>query len=70
MPPPAPPPEQPIIPIKATFFSGSEGPKRCRGHVIAAVDLPKPEGLGQGVVSLLGLLQVQDPLDLLVELVG
>lgn len=28
------------------------------------------EGLGQSVVFLLGLLQVQDPLDLLVELVG
>lgn len=28
------------------------------------------EGLGQGVVSLLGLLEVQDRLDLLVELVG
>lgn len=36
---------EPLIPIQATFFSGSEGPKNCRGHPIALIDLPKPQGL-------------------------
>lgn len=40
-----PPPEAPI-PIVATFYSGVEGPKACRGHVIAALELPPPPGLG------------------------
>lgn len=36
--------KEPLVPIRATFFSGSEGPKSCRGHAIALVDLPKPQG--------------------------
>lgn len=39
-------PPEPLIPIKAVFYSGSEGPKTCRGHVLAVIDLPKPAGLG------------------------
>lgn len=39
-------PPEPTIPIKAVFYSGSEGPKTCRGHVLAVIDLPKPAGLG------------------------
>lgn len=37
------PPEnkEPLLPIKATFYSGVEGPKACRGHVIAVIDMPK-----------------------------
>lgn len=37
--------KEPLVPIRATFFSGSEGPKSCRGHPIAVIDLPKPQGL-------------------------
>lgn len=37
--------KEPLVPIRATFFSGSEGPKACRGHPIALIDLPKPVGL-------------------------
>lgn len=37
--------KEPLVPIQATFFSGSEGPKACRGHPIALIDLPKPVGL-------------------------
>lgn len=37
--------KEPLVPIRATFFSGSEGPKACRGHAIALIDLPKPQGL-------------------------
>lgn len=39
-------PPEPPIPIKAVFYSGSEGPKTCRGHVLAVINLPKPAGLG------------------------
>lgn len=39
-------PPEPTIPIKAVFYSGSEGPKTCRGHVLAVINLPKPAGLG------------------------
>lgn len=39
-------PPEPTIPIKAVFYSGSEGPKTCRGHVLAVIDLPKPAGTG------------------------
>lgn len=37
-------PPEPPIPIKAVFYSGSEGPKTCRGHVLAVINLPKPAG--------------------------
>lgn len=36
---------EPLVPIKATFYSGVEGPKACRGHVMAVVNMPKSEGL-------------------------
>ncbi|KAI3390662.1 hypothetical protein diail_8899, partial [Diaporthe ilicicola] len=39
-------PPEPFIPIKAVFYSGSEGPKTCRGHVLAVIDMPKPAGRG------------------------
>ncbi|ORY62588.1 uncharacterized protein BCR38DRAFT_439163 [Pseudomassariella vexata] len=39
--PPAPPPE-PYTPINALLFSGSPGPKNCRGHVIMNLAVPKP----------------------------
>jgi hypothetical protein len=39
-------PPEPTIPIKAVFYSGSEGPKSCRGHVLAVINLPKPSVLG------------------------
>lgn len=39
-------PPEPTIPIKAVFYSGSEGPKTCRGHVLAVINLPKPAGMG------------------------
>ncbi|KKY36333.1 hypothetical protein UCDDA912_g03662 [Diaporthe ampelina] len=39
-------PPEPPIPIKAVFYSGSEGPKTCRGHVLAVINLPKPAALG------------------------
>ncbi|KAK2611859.1 hypothetical protein N8I77_005180 [Diaporthe amygdali] len=39
-------PPEPPIPIKAVFYSGSEGPKACRGHVLAVINLPKPAGMG------------------------
>lgn len=50
--PPPPPPatnsnnkNEPYTPIKATFYSGVEGPKSCRGHAIAVIDMPKaPQG--------------------------
>lgn len=43
----APPPNQePLIPIKATFYSGVEGPKACRGHVIAVINMPKARTFG------------------------
>ncbi|KAF3762822.1 hypothetical protein M406DRAFT_223218, partial [Cryphonectria parasitica EP155] len=34
--------QEPFIPIKATFYSGSEGPKACRGGVIAVINMQKP----------------------------
>ncbi|CAN8099699.1 unnamed protein product [Discula destructiva] len=37
--------EEPFVPIRATFYSSVEGPKACRGHPIAIVDLPKPQAL-------------------------
>ncbi|KAG8156814.1 hypothetical protein KVR01_013419 [Diaporthe batatas] len=40
-------PPEPTIPIKAVFYSGSEGPKTCRGHVLAVINLPKPAGMGE-----------------------
>lgn len=43
---PTPASKEPPIPIKGTFYSGAEGPKACRGHVIAVVNMPKPQGLG------------------------
>ncbi|KAJ4394662.1 hypothetical protein N0V93_003881 [Gnomoniopsis smithogilvyi] len=36
--------KEPLVPIRATFYSGSEGPKSCRGHPIALIDMPKPQG--------------------------
>ncbi|KAL1848898.1 hypothetical protein Daus18300_013457 [Diaporthe australafricana] len=39
-------PPEPLIPIKAVFYSGSEGPKTCRGHVLAVINMPKPAGQG------------------------
>lgn len=33
--------KEPVLPISALFYSGSEGPKACRGHVIAAITMPK-----------------------------
>ncbi|POS73354.1 hypothetical protein DHEL01_v208263 [Diaporthe helianthi] len=39
-------PPEPLIPINAVFYSGSEGPKSCRGHVLAVINLPKPAGTG------------------------
>ncbi|KAH9993898.1 hypothetical protein F4779DRAFT_221436 [Xylariaceae sp. FL0662B] len=33
---------EPIVPISALLFSGSPGPKDCRGNVIMNVGLPKP----------------------------
>lgn len=46
---PAPANKEPPVPIKATFYSGSEGPKSCRGHVIAAINIPsKPQQAGLG----------------------
>lgn len=38
--------KEPFTPIKATFFSGVDGPTHCRGHVIAVVNLPKPQASG------------------------
>lgn len=34
--------KEPFVPVKATFYSGVEGPKSCRGHVMAVINLPKP----------------------------
>lgn len=34
--------DEPPIPIRATFFSSVEGPRSCRGHPVAIIDLPKP----------------------------
>ncbi|KAI1078837.1 hypothetical protein F5B20DRAFT_194286 [Whalleya microplaca] len=34
--------DEPIVPISALLFSGSPGPKDCRGNVIVNVGLPKP----------------------------
>ncbi|KAK3682262.1 hypothetical protein B0T22DRAFT_279660 [Podospora appendiculata] len=34
----------PNLPIRATIFSGSPGPKSCRGSVLLAVDVPPPNG--------------------------
>ncbi|KAB5582786.1 hypothetical protein GE09DRAFT_282751 [Coniochaeta sp. 2T2.1] len=34
------------LPITLTIFSSSPGPKLCRGHVIASLTIPTPEGLG------------------------
>lgn len=36
--------KEPLVPIKATFYSGVEGPKACRGHVMAVVNMPKAPG--------------------------
>lgn len=36
--------QEPLVAIRATFFSSVEGPKACRGHPIAVIDLPKPQG--------------------------
>lgn len=38
--------QEPFTPIKATFFSGVEGPTHCRGHVIAVINMPKPQASG------------------------
>lgn len=38
---------EPTMPIKATFYSGAEGPKACRGHVIAVVNMPKQQAAAQ-----------------------
>lgn len=38
--------KEPFTPIKATFYSGVDGPKNCRGHVIAVINLPKPQASG------------------------
>ncbi|KAI2466892.1 hypothetical protein F4781DRAFT_334822 [Annulohypoxylon bovei var. microspora] len=35
-------PTEPVVPIAALLFSGSPGPKDCRGTVMAKVQLPKP----------------------------
>ncbi|KAK3316621.1 hypothetical protein B0H66DRAFT_299806 [Apodospora peruviana] len=32
----------PNLPIKATIFSSSPGPKSCRGHVMLVLDIPPP----------------------------
>ncbi|KAJ4415235.1 hypothetical protein N0V82_007472 [Gnomoniopsis sp. IMI 355080] len=37
--------KEPFVPIRATFYSGSEGPKSCRGHAMAVIDMPKAQGL-------------------------
>lgn len=34
------------LPITVTIFSGSPGPKRCRGSPLTTLVLPRPEGLG------------------------
>ncbi|KAJ9165736.1 hypothetical protein NKR19_g48 [Coniochaeta hoffmannii] len=34
------------LPISITIFSGSPGPKNCRGSLISTLDPPRPEGLG------------------------
>ena len=34
------------LPITITIFSGSPGPKTCRGSAITTLTLPRPEGLG------------------------
>ncbi|KAB5566142.1 hypothetical protein GE09DRAFT_729170 [Coniochaeta sp. 2T2.1] len=34
------------LPITLTIFSSSPGPKLCRGHAIASLNIPPPEGLG------------------------
>lgn len=38
--------KEPFVPVQATFYSGSEGPKACRGHAIAVIDLAKPQASG------------------------
>lgn len=38
----APPDNEPLVPIMATFYSSVEGPKSCRGHVLASLRMPKP----------------------------
>lgn len=38
--------QEPYTPIKATFFSGVDGPTHCRGHVIAVIQMPKPRVSG------------------------
>ncbi|KAI1406123.1 hypothetical protein F4819DRAFT_286725 [Hypoxylon fuscum] len=37
-----PQPTEPVVPISALLFSGSPGPKDCRGNVVMNVRLPKP----------------------------
>lgn len=39
---PTPEEKEPYVPIRATFYSSVEGPKACRGHPVAIIDLPKP----------------------------
>lgn len=33
---------EPLVPISAVLFSGSPGPKQCRGNPILNINLPKP----------------------------
>jgi hypothetical protein len=35
------------LPITLSIFSGSPGPKNCRGSLLTTLTLPPPEGLGQ-----------------------
>ncbi|KAF2186517.1 hypothetical protein K469DRAFT_663447 [Zopfia rhizophila CBS 207.26] len=41
-PPPLPPPQAPTLPIMAASYTGSGGPKHCRGTVISTIELPPP----------------------------
>lgn len=34
------------LPITVTIFSGSPGPKTCRGNLVTTLTLPQPDGLG------------------------
>lgn len=35
-------PPEPFTPIRATFYSGVDGPSHCRGNIIGTVDMAKP----------------------------